>query len=329
MSHDQNAPVAVAGVVSSTITGADSGAVSVIASGIAPGPLSIAVIGHQGRMGAMLAAHWQTAGHTVRGADREAAAPSAHDLPPQGKAPRAPQSVKAARHTAPAHSPLMEKTVPSAISVTAMQAAVEGAAVVVLCVPVQALQAVLENLAPLLLPTQILCDVTSVKVLPMQMMERAFAGPVVGTHPLFGPVHTPEDLHLAVTPGTHATGAHTRLVRSLFEGFGCHTFITTPEEHDRSVAFVQGLNFISSAAYFASLAHREELLPFLTPSFRRRLEGARKLLTEDAGMFQGFTTANPMTQDAIHTFRLFLDLVERGGLADVAREARWWYEEEK
>ena len=116
------------------------------------------------------------------------------------------------------------------------------------------------------------------------------------------------------------------MVEGLYTAFGCRVFRTTPQEHDRGAAFVQGLNFISSAAYLASLAERDDLLPFLTPSFRRRLEGARKLLIEDGDMFQGFTSANPMTKDAVHTFRLFLDLAEGGGLPDVLRRARWWYE---
>ena len=278
-------------------------------------PLTIAVIGHQGRMGAMLMSYWQAAGHSVRGADRPMAAPSAHDVPKGGEPSQAHSLALAASG--------------NAIPIESMRSAVDGASAVALCVPALALEAVLRELAPLLAPSQILFDIISVKVSPMRQMQRHFAGPVVGTHPLFGPIHGQEDLRVALTPGKNAEDEHVSLVRSLFEDFGCTAFVTTPEEHDRSVAFVQGLNFVSSAAYFASLAHRKELLPFLTPSFRRRLEGARKLLTEDAGMFQGFTTANPMTRDAIHTFRLFLDLVERGGLADVARQARWWYEKEE
>ena len=284
---------------------ADGSAAQMPAVAPATRPLGIAVIGHQGRMGAMLAEYWRQAGHTVRGADRGSASPSAHDL----------------------FTELPAGSLANAIAREDMREAVQGADAVALCVPAQAMAAVLSELVPFMLPTQLLFDITSVKVRPMLLMERYFAGPVVGTHPLFGPVHLPEDLHVALTPGNQATDAHLDQVRDLFECFNCHCFVTSPEEHDRSVAFVQGLNFISSAAYFASLAHREELLPFLTPSFRRRLEGARKLLTEDAGMFQGFTSANPMTRDAIHTFRLFLDLVERGGLADVARQARWWYQE--
>ena len=47
---------------------------------------------------------------------------------------------------------------------------------------------------------------------------------------------------------------------------------------------VRPMNFITSVAYFALLAGQEDLLPFLTPSFRRRQNAARKMLTEDARM---------------------------------------------
>ena len=45
----------------------------------------------------------------------------------------------------------------------------------------------------------ILCDVCSVKVNPLAQMLEAYDGPVVGTHPLFGPEPKPEDpLRVAV-----------------------------------------------------------------------------------------------------------------------------------
>ena len=269
--------------------------------------LIIALIGHRGRMGDMLMRRWQEAGHEVRGADRDGGSP-------RGSSPAA--SADPADHAGTVN----------AIAPRSLAEAVRGAQAVALCVPARVLPGLLADLRPLLDPGQLLFDVTSVKMLPMEQMEAAHQGPVVGTHPLFGPNPAPEDLTVAVTPGRRAGEEDIRLVEGLYTAFGCRVFRTTAKEHDRGAAFVQGLNFISSAAYLASLAQREDVLPFLTPSFRRRLEGARKLLTEDGDMFQGFTAANPMTRDAVHTFRLFLDLVEGGGLPDVLRRARWWYE---
>lgn len=260
----------------------------------------IALIGHRGRMGTMLMRRWREAGYDVRGADRETGSARA--------------STRSAGSTA------------NAIAPHALAEAARNAEIVGLCVPAGVLPALLADLRPLLDPGQVLFDITSVKVLPMEQMEAAHRGPVVGTHPLFGPEPAPDDLTVAVTPGHNANEEHLRLIERLYTAFGCRVFRTTPQEHDRGAAFVQGLNFISSAVYLASLAERDDLLPFLTPSFRRRLEGARKLLIEDGDMFQGFTSANPMTKDAVHTFRLFLDLAEGGGLPDVLRRARWWYE---
>ena len=254
-------------------------------------------------MGQMLMRHWREAGHDVRGVDRASENGSAVPPDPSGHDETA-----------------------NAIARSDLAGAASGADAVALCVPAVVLPGLLGDLAPLLAPGQLLFDITSVKMLPMEQMQAAHQGPVVGTHPLFGPNPAPEDLTVAVTPGLRAEEEHIRLVEGLYTVFGCRVFRTTAREHDRGAAFVQGLNFISSAAYLASLAQREDVLPFLTPSFRRRLEGARKLLSEDGNMFQGFTTANPMTKDAIHTFRLFLDLVEGGGLPDVLRRARWWYE---
>jgi prephenate dehydrogenase len=266
----------------------------------------IAVIGNRGRMGTMLSRLWAEAGHTLRGADREENVCLRQE----------PENSLLQAERASPHAP-------NAIAPVSLRAASDGADVVALCIPTPSIPAVLEHLC--LHPAQILMDITSVKALPMRWMEQRHEGPVIGTHPLFGPGAGQEDLTVALTPGAHAEPAHIELVSSLFTCFGCRVFQTTPEAHDRGAAFVQGLNFISSAAYFASLAHREDVLPFLTPSFRRRLESSRKLLTDDAGMFEGFTLANPMTKDAMHTFRLFLDLVESGGLHDVVCRAKYWF----
>jgi prephenate dehydrogenase len=270
-------------------------------------PLRIAVVGHRGRMGEMLMSRWQKAGHEVQGVDRDP-----EKLCAQGLA----GSAQLTGH---------DDTV-NAIAPGGLLAAVQGAHAVALCVPAKVLPGLLADLRPLLDPRQILFDITSIKMLPMEQMEAAHHGPVIGSHPLFGPSPEPEDLIVALTPGLRAREEHIRLVEGLYTAFGCRVFRTTAKDHDQGAAYAQGLNFISSAAYFASLAQREDVLPFLTPSFRRRLAEARKLLTEDGDMFHGVTVANPMTKDAIHSFRMFLDLAEGDGLSDVVRRARWWYE---
>lgn len=68
----------------------------------------------------------------------------------------------------------------------AVAAALSGADLVMISVPVTATRAVAERLAPFMPAGCILCDVCSVKVNPLRQMLEAYAGPVVGTHPCSG-----------------------------------------------------------------------------------------------------------------------------------------------
>lgn len=296
----------------------------------AKAPQAITVIGHHGRMGAMLSELWQRAGHDVRGIDRPAAPAEAGAggvvapvSPPCGQPAQAigTDDGGAVCHEVDTHLVLLPVDIPQ----EAMRAAVQGADIVVVCVPVLAFEAALRVLGPCLSPEQILVDVTSVKVIPMAQMQAVHQGPVVGTHPLFGPAATPMDLVVPITPNVVATEEQIAVVESLFAGFGCRCFRTTPDDHDLGVAFAQALNFASNAVYFATVADKEEILPFITPSFRRRIEAGRKQMTDDANMFLGFIAANPRMKDVLASFRETLDQVDSGGMEDVVRKAQYWY----
>ena len=202
-----------------------------------------------------------------------------------------------------------------------------GADAVFLCIPAGAMPEVLPGLVRHLDGRQVLADITSVKLRPLAQMEQAYAGPVVGTHPLFGPQPNLSDMRVCVTPGKTAQERDTLLVESLFGDMGCSCFRSTAETHDRAAASIQGLNFISSLAYFATLAEHEELLPFITPSFRRRLEASRKLLTEDAPLFEWLFEANPMSHESIRQYRAFLNVAAGGDVNVLVQRARWWWDE--
>jgi prephenate dehydrogenase len=199
-----------------------------------------------------------------------------------------------------------------------------AADLVLLCVPIAAMPDALHTLRPHL-TRQVLADIASVKMQPMAQMQEAYTGPVVGTHPLFGP-ELPGDPRVAVCPGTRAKEEDIRLVEELFACIGCATFRTTAHEHDEAAAYIQGLNFVTSAAYFATLADHPECLPFLTPSFQRRKEAARTMLTKDGPLFETLFDANPASQDAVRRYRAFLNLAAGGDLSLLRERALWWWD---
>lgn len=197
---------------------------------------------------------------------------------------------------------------------------------VLVSVPAKHFAGVLKQLTPHLPENAILSDVISVKETPMRQMEAAWAGQIVGTHPLFGPKNKPgDDLPVAITPGKNATTESIAKTAAFFTAIGCRVFETTPEKHDKAVARIQNLNFITTLAYFAALAHQEELLPFLTPSFERRKIAAAKMLTEDAEMFAGLFEANPHSLEAVRQYRRFLNLAAAGDVELLSERARWWW----
>ena len=193
-----------------------------------------------------------------------------------------------------------------------------------LCVPVTAMRETLELVAPRLAPQAILADICSVKELPLAWMLEAFAGPIAGTHPLFGPnppqSPTPK---VAVVPGRDETAAPA--VLDFWRGLGFEAFTTTAEEHDRAMAFVQALNFATTVALLASMRSEPQIERFVTPSFRRRLDSARKMLTEDREMFETISGANPYLQETVRRFRDYLGVAAGGDLDLLAERAAWWF----
>ena len=202
---------------------------------------------------------------------------------------------------------------------------IPGSDVVILCVPAPAMAATLDAVVPHLRAGQILADVCSVKIRPMGWMEERFAGPVVGTHPLFGPENGLASGRVALVRGKRATDADMDRVGSLFRDMGCVTAETTAEEHDKAVAVTQSLHFALAAAYFATAADNSSLRNFITPSFERFLEAARSELTAGAPMFAEFTAANPLFPEILEECLEKLRRAGPGNLAALAAEAGAWF----
>lgn len=251
---------------------------------------SVCIVGSKGRMGEMFVRRLSEKGFPVHGFDR---------------------AIDEQRHKACEH----------------MEGALRVSRIVLLCVPVTVLRDVLAQVVPLLASGQLLMDITSVKQLPMQWMQFAYQGPVIGAHPLFGPHPSPEDRRVILVNGDRATEADRMDAEKLFSALDCNLFWSGAKEHDEGVAIAQSLNFTVSAAYFCALARHEGIRPFLTPSFKRHLEAARKHLTEDTAMFLEFTAANPAYPDTLACYGDIIAEVLAGNLPRVAEEAAAWYEE--
>lgn len=209
-----------------------------------------------------------------------------------------------------------------------LKKACEDAELVIICVPARNFSETVKKILPFLPEKSIMSDITSVKEKPMRQMEEQWSGKVVGTHPLFGPGHKPDDdLPVAIVRGDRATDDDVARVAAFFRAWGCRTFLCTASQHDQAMARIQNMNFITNLAYFAVLAGQEDLLPFLTPSFERRKKAAAKMLTEDAEMFSGLFDTNDHSHEAVRQYRKMLNIAASGDIDLLCRKAQWWWKE--
>jgi prephenate dehydrogenase len=126
-----------------------------------------------------------------------------------------------------------------------------GADVLVVAVPIEALDATLHACAPLLRPEQMLIDVCSVKVEPEARLREIIGGRArwIASHPLFGPVSLSrgEPRTVVLCPRTDAPDI-TADAAAFYRGIGCELALVSAEAHDRVMARTHVLAFFVARA---------------------------------------------------------------------------------
>lgn len=206
--------------------------------------------------------------------------------------------------------------------------------VVMLSVPIPQVALVAQQVGPHLKPQAALMDLTSIKAEPVAAMMAHFPGEVVGTHPLFGPGTKSIKGHTVVlTPGRGERWLN--WLKDLLLKAGAQVKITTPEEHDRLMALVQGLAHFVLIALGATFRHvgadLHELEDFATPTFRTILDLTRHHLSQDAILYACIQLQNQANLTVLSSFE---EVVQRlvhlihhqdaVGLIRLLEEARGW-----
>lgn len=180
--------------------------------------------------------------------------------------------------------------------------------VVVIATPVPTFESVVSSVAGYCRPGALVMDVGSVKVGPSALMRAILPDTVdvVATHPLFGPQsarHGIEGLKIAVCQ-IRGDG-HRRLACFLRRRLGLKVIVTTPEEHDRETATVQGLTHL-----IANVLTKMGTLPdrMTTRSFDLLIEAISMVQYDAPEIFEAIETSNPYSGDVR---RRFFELADR------------------
>lgn len=182
---------------------------------------------------------------------------------------------------------------------------------VILCVPISAMQATLKSIAPLLAPDTIVADVCSVKVQPAQWMRTLLPPSVsiLATHPMFGPDSAAASLaghKIVLCPERIAPQRYQRITRRL-KRKGLVLIETTPTEHDRKIAVSLALtHFIGrSLAEFGATP-----LDIDTEGYKRLLHILEVVNNDTWQLFEDMYRYNPYANE---TRRAYMAAMERIG----------------
>jgi prephenate dehydrogenase len=144
-------------------------------------------------------------------------------------------------------------------------ATVCAAPIVIYAVPIRALESAIVDTRTFIGPDAVVIDVSSVKVMPCQWLERHLPGVrKAGTHPLFGPQSAPPPgscagHRVALCPlpthrGSPPDAEAAAVVRAMLLRLGVNIIECTPADHDRQVARSQFLtHFIGRGAMAAEI----------------------------------------------------------------------------
>jgi prephenate dehydrogenase len=174
--------------------------------------------------------------------------------------------------------------------------------VVVLAMPVARLREAVDAVAPHIRPGALVLDVGSVKVRPAEIMRRGLPEhtSIVATHPLFGPQSGREGIAGLKVALCSIRGRHCARVAAFLRGkLRLDVIMTTPEEHDREAAAVQGLTHL-----IAKVLVQMEPLPrrATTKSFNLLMEAVNMVRHDAPEVFEAIERGNPYASSVRRRF---------------------------
>lgn len=170
--------------------------------------------------------------------------------------------------------------------------------ILVLAVPVQAMEALLAELVPLVRARQappLVLDVASVKLKPIAMLREAFGPgtPIIGTHPCFGPQSGKDGIAgqpIALCNATASAEQYGCVRAFLADTLGLSVIEATPDEHDQQMAYVQGLTHLITRA----IGEMElPQTPLATAAYQRFLAMRDNLKHDSWDLFVTIARENP------------------------------------
>lgn len=173
---------------------------------------------------------------------------------------------------------------------THLSEAVNGADMIGISVPIDNFEQVCKDLQPFITAEQTVVDVTSVKSVPVGMMQKYLGtDKILGTHPIFGPgAKGLRHQNFVLTPTNDSESAIAGKIKDYLEQHGASVSVMTPLEHDRMMSVILGLSHfiaIVSADTLLNFSNLKRMAEIGGPTYKVLLTLAESVLTEDPELY--------------------------------------------
>ena len=207
--------------------------------------------------------------------------------------------------------------------------AVKNADAVLVSVPLDKFEEVVEQFSPYTHSGQVIIEITSVKVVPVEAMHRHIkAGVTLGVHPMFGPgAKSVANQNFVLTPTNEDERALAQKVRQYLEAKGAAVTQMSPHEHDEMVSIILGLSHfiaIVSADSLASLDRLKEMEAIGSSTYKVLLTLVGSVISEDPEFYASLQMSLPnmaKVEEQFHTnSRKWADLVKNRDRQEFAKQ---------
>lgn len=206
------------------------------------------------------------------------------------------------------------------------QQMVQGAALVLISVPIAVTAQVIAQLPPLDADT-VLADLTSTKTGPLDAMLAQHGGAVVGLHPMFGPDISNIAKQVVVISHGRNPDNYQWLIQQ-FKVWGAVLTEKSAQQHDELMQLIQAMRHFSSLVYGVHLAEEQadlqQLLELSSPIYRLELAMVGRLFAQNAELYADIMLSSSavtgLLQRYQHRFNKLSHLLAAGDKAGLMAE---------
>jgi prephenate dehydrogenase len=215
------------------------------------------------------------------------------------------------------------------VEVASNTEAVKGADAILLSVPIDGFEQVIKEISPHLHSGQVIADITSIKVFPVDVMHRHIkTGTVLGAHPMFGPgATTIVNQNFVLTPTNEDERAPARKIKDYLENRGARVVLMSPHEHDELMTAVLGLSHfiaIVTADTLSRFDNLELMRAVSGSSYRVLLTLVESVISEDPEFYASLQMSLPNITEIERLFqgssKIWADLIANRDRQEFVRE---------